>query len=407
MKSKLTVIFSVLLLSAVISCSEEESDLSATEVMLPIEEDIPYYDRDHILMEKGRLFSDLTEKPDELILLHQFLEDSDNITLERLHVIVDEPPHDSGFELISIGNGRLVILDTGRSHLIEYDLNDHIFFRIAEFGRGPGDIHFPLEIAKHDNLISILRQDGYISNFDCRGSPCVFDGAISIEFRPASFSPLSDGYAILSTPMSRGATAEDNDNGLGNFKPVRLVNNTGDEISAFGSIYDVKDQFILLDEFVSKGMVRYSPDNGLFIVAYSRFPFIYLYDAATMQMIESYEISDFILGKQNYRPDMGMLRIVLEDNSYIRNITLLDQDYLLIESMTTGNYDREDFISYFDFKTDYYFVHLRDKEAYYIGGYDGNRRENIGKSINIIPDGLIIYDYEDGSLFWATSSGTL
>jgi hypothetical protein len=380
-----------------VSCAGDESDeFSSVEVMIPSEDKIPHYNRDHSYIRTDQTCN-FDNAPQELILLNQYLEDSSYLNQERLTVMIDEPPLGSGFQMANIDENRFIILDFSRSQLIEYNFSNHRSSIIADIGRGPGDLHFPVGLDVQDSIVYVGRQDGFISIFDCQIIPCAFKEAISLDFTPVSVSKADNLYAVLGNVTDTESGSDDQSDSI---KPVRIINEEGTVIDGFGDSYDFSEHaFLLTHPDFSNGNIQYSRSELTYIFSYSRFPIIYAYDANSLRIKDTYKLSDFDLGKQRYLPDTRRLYTPEDAVSYIRNLKILDQSMLLIETLTFENRERGPMGFIFDYSYDYYAVDLSNSNACYIGGYDGKSQENIGKNINLLPTGLIVYSYDDGLLY--------
>jgi hypothetical protein len=389
--------FFVLINFLLSGCSESES-ASNLEIMHPIEEKIPHYNHDHLLVEKNGQWENLQNVSGIINGLGTYLNDPQQVQSERLDVLIGSGV--LGLHVVAIDTNRLVLLDADRDHLFEYDLSSHNKTTLAETGRGPGDIQFAREMMKNDEHVFIVREDMYISVYDCSATPCKFEEALSVDFRPVSLTLTNNHFAVLGFPGQNRPQSQSEDEETDTFSPVRLLDYRGEKEAAFGEMYDIEGQMILVQPFVSNGMIRYSPNNHLFILAYPRFPFLYIYDADNLKLKEVYRISDFTIGQQSYRPDERSIAVIRNDYSEIRNVSVIYGNLLLIETVTLRNFNNvvgpE---KRWDRWSDYYIINLEDQESYYLGSY-----ENVGDTpwqyVHISEYGLMIYDDADGSLEW-------
>jgi hypothetical protein len=362
---KINIVYLILPLILVSCASDESDEFSSVEVMIPSEDKIPHFNRDHSYIQTDQACN-FDNAPQELILLNQYLEDSSYMNQERLTVMIDEPPLGSGFQMGNIDENRFIILDFSRSQLIEYNLSNHSSSIIADIGRGPGDLHFPVGLDVQDNIVYVGRQDGYISKFDCQIIPCVFLEAISLDFTPVSVSKAGNLFAVLGIVTNTESGSDDQSD---SFNPVRIINEEGTVIDGFGDSYDFSGQaFLLTHPDFSTGNIQYSRSEHTYIFSYSRFPIIYAYDANSLQIKDTYKLSDFVLGKQRYLPDTRRLNTPEGAVSYIRNLKILDKSMLLIETMTFDNRERDLMGSIFDYSIDFYAVDLSNTYACYTGG---------------------------------------
>jgi len=378
------------------SCNSSNNDSSSTTVRHPVEEKIPHYNRDHILINSSDSFEKLKEKPGELVLLNQYLQEPENIILERLEVEVGSPF--PAFNVVAVDKNRLVILDDNRNELLEFNIINKKATTIAEFGRGPGDVQFPLEMVIHDEMIYVLRQDMYISIFDCMNEPCTFKDVISLEFNPASLTFSDDNFAILGTKFESQTSDTETEKAPQNSQPIHLIDHSGNQFASFGSMYDVDGHWMLIRPFVMSGDIRFASVENVYSLTFKRFPFVYIYDQEDHSLTESYKLSDFLLGKQSYWPDERRLRNPEDDYTIIKNIQIYEEHLLLIETETKTNYRITETSILWDRKFDYYILDLTTKKDYYLGNYE-YKAEEPGKRVFLTGLGIVIYDEKEGALF--------
>lgn len=376
------------------SCGSREKESSNNIVMHPIEERIPYYGRDHISIDTTRTFEELQEKPEALVLFHQYLQNPDQFTIEKLDVNIGSPH--SGFNVVSVGNGRLIVLDADNNHLFEYNLNNHSKSTLAELGRGPGDIMFSEEMVKHNDFIYIVSGNMRISRFDCRPIPCEFNKTIPLGFSPTSLALFDDSLAALGFIDVSSASGQKFESELEDLKAVHVLDDEGNEIDIFGDTYNTGGHWMLLRPFVSDGMVRYSSTEDLFILAFASFPFLYIYNAHNRELKETYKISNFLLGNQKYWPNIGRLQTIMKDHSAIRSLKVIEGSLLWIKAEMRKNYRNKRPL--WDRQLDYYIVNLEDQQTYYMGDIKVEEDDVPFQTFYFIQDGLIIY--KKGSLFW-------
>jgi hypothetical protein len=397
MKSQVLItIYCVGLLIPLANCQKEGDDVSTTEIMHPIEENIPHHNRNHLTVEKTGQPGNLQSMPDIISDFHRYLNDPEQVQLVGLDLLIGSGV--LGLHVVSIDANRLVILDADRDHLFEYDLSTQDKITLAESGRGPEDIQFARDMIKQDNRIFIVREDMYISVYDCNSFPCEFEETISMDFRPISLTVADNRFAVLGFPGDNRPQNQSGDEPSGSFQPVRLLDSAGQYETSFGEIYDTEGHMMLLRPFISNGKIRYSPAEHLFILAYPRFPYLYIYEADNLTLKEIYRISDFTIGQQSYRPDERSLTIPMNDFSEIRSVVVIRDHMLLVETITLRNFNNvvgpE---NRWDRWCDYYIINLENRASYYLGGY-----ENIGDTpwqyTYIAENGLMIYDDADGVL---------
>ncbi|MGF1669444.1 MAG: hypothetical protein ACFCU6_03275, partial [Balneolaceae bacterium] len=335
----------------------------------PIEERIPFYDFNHILIDIKNSFITLNQKSQELVLLYQYLQNPEKIAFEKLDLLVGSPF--PAFNVVSFGDDRLVILDDNSNKLHEYNLETKKASVISDFGRGPGDFQFPLEMVKHHDMIYILREDMFLSVFDCKENPCLHNDDISLQFTPSSLATFKNKFAILGGRVDNENVEGTNSHQMLDYsKSVHIIDKNSEEISSFGKIYDINGHWMLHRPFVLNGKVRYGEYDDKFVLAFKPFPYIYIYDANDLRIENTFKLSDFLLSKQKYWPNERRLRTPEEDFSYINNIEVFNGHLLWIEVETKTNYRITESSILWDRKLDYYVIDLSDRASYYMGYYE-------------------------------------
>src|SRR5690625_3400596 len=62
-----------------VGCHNEASE-TQVEIIVPERERIPHYDREHIVVDQSRSFQELVDPPAELVLLHNYLQNPNELT---------------------------------------------------------------------------------------------------------------------------------------------------------------------------------------------------------------------------------------------------------------------------------------------------------------------------------------
>ncbi len=380
------------LLLLFIACNSEES---GNIVEHPIEEKIPYYDNDHLSVDTVKKFSQMPKKPDKLIFFQQVLKNPGKFKTKKLDILVSEP--ELGLNVISKNKNVLVILDPGNDKIFEYNLNTDEVITVAGTGRGPGDIMFSQEMTKYKNSIYVAGANMQISAFEYKSTPSEFRKVIPISFIPTSIAPYGDSLAILGTPDVRNASGNKLEDNGENWKVVHLIDKKGTKVAEFGDSYDIDGHWMLLRPFVSNGVIRYSSKEDIFILAFNRFPLLYIYDARDLKLKNTFSISNFVIGKSKYWPDMGRFQVPMEDHSSIKNVHLIGDQFLWIEVGTRKNYRNER--PYWDRWIDYYVIDLSTSEEYYMGGLEVTDNSP-GQQFYFTDNGLVIHEEGTSSLFY-------
>ncbi|MEX2601242.1 MAG: hypothetical protein WD355_06315 [Balneolaceae bacterium] len=363
-------------------------------MIVPDPDRIPHVNRDHIPLDGSHNFEELSGEHPELDLLYRYLQEPDRFQREPLDLILGTSPHVFGAGPVTVDSTRLVLLDSQRSELIEYDLVTHEARTIAEMGSGPGDIQYPRDMILVDDALYIAREDMYISRFDCSTAPCEFAEALSLDFRPSSIAKTDDHFAVLSSP--------DIQQDEPNPKSVRLITLEGEPVQEFGDAYEAGDHTIIIWQFSRLGNVRYSSSTDQFVIFNGAFSYLYFYDATTLELTETYELPEVGLPEFKYYPMERRIQIPMNDYHSIQAMQEIGEGLLLFEIVSYLNYDRSDFETFGttrDYHHNYYLLDPVSRKSYQIGGYERLKGEE-QLQLFLTKAGLLIYNREDGSLEW-------
>lgn len=382
-----------LLIMTMISCSGE--DPTPSEMIIPELEKIPHYDRDHIPIDDTRSYEDLVDVPPELELLYRYLQDPVQVHTEPFDLQLGSSPRWHGSGPVAVSESRIVVLDGRRNELIEYHLDTHETHRIAGMGSGPGDIQYPRDLILYDNRIYVAREDMYISRFDCSNVPCQPEDAFSLDFSPVSVANTgSHIIAFGGTSMQGNEPSRE---------PLRLIDFDDQSTKLFGDSYDSGIHEMIQWQFSMYGNVRYSRSTNQVVMYYGAYPYLYIYDLNTLELVDTYEFPEARLPEYHYFPMERSIRIPSNDHETILEIQELRNGQLLITLLSRRNYDMDDRQEYGttrDFHFNYYVLDPGTKESFYIGGYE-RLKGQVQNEIFLTDAGLLIYNRDDGSFEWA------
>lgn len=328
----------------------------------PFADSIPYDDRDHILIDRGRTVDEMEDPPEEILGLLDYLEAPEGTDRRKLEVFVSSS---SLFDVTAVDEHRLVMLDSKQDRFLEYDLKTDEVVKLAKRGEGPGDIQLAQEMVREGPYIYVAMEDRRISWFDCRSAPCTHESEMRVtELRPASFALAGEQFAVL----ARGTSSAE-EKGV-----VRLVDRDGGINGSFGSIYYSEHPSVRL-RFTQGVEVHYLEDMDQFALIFNNLPYIHLYDESG-NLQSTYKISHFIQGTVKYgdfgRPTKSV-RLSPQDRSIISYAKVLNGHVLHLvvgTSELVGGPDSEGQVEY-ETKYDYYAVDLLDGEGYHVGSEEG------------------------------------
>ncbi|MBE9048442.1 hypothetical protein IQ255_29345 [Pleurocapsales cyanobacterium LEGE 10410] len=372
------------MLIIVIGCNSE----NPTFEYHPIVERIPYSSREDLILdinknsdtsaETGRLIESLSNSS---VL---FIEKSES-TLELLFDF-----QSSVFK--SLNESRILILDTRKQVIYEYNLTDEKLSVLAEQGRGPSEIRFVNDIVIDGDKLLTVNSIGEYKVYDCSNTPCYYSKTyINEDIRPYSASIDNDRILIM------GYSEEDAINRKNNEKVASLHWLDSDRVVdySFGDLYDIRGEWMLLRPFTSGG-VNHLTDN--MVVQYFRmFPYIYIYENEEISKI--YNVTNFLLSKLQFNNQSRSLRVNLDNWSSIRHLQVLDESRFIIEVANRIKVREGKQLGDIDWKTihDYYLINYEKDYSYYLGNNDQENSLIKITSNHLIEnrgDSLLVYNYK-------------
>lgn len=105
----------------------------------PVEERIPYHDREAIQITKDQTIDGLSDPPSSLRVLASWLREPQAIDTTHLGFFVDHPGVFASFGVVSVGDDRVLLLD-GKNRLFEHSVQTGETRQLARKGEGPGEL---------------------------------------------------------------------------------------------------------------------------------------------------------------------------------------------------------------------------------------------------------------------------
>lgn len=381
-----TILYMVILTFIFTGCGMHKS--SNGTVTVPQTSHIPHYADAHTLISRKVSFQKMPDKPSALVHLYQYLQQPEKFSGKKLHLISNVS------QVLFIGKNHLLILSKYANNLSEINLKTDSTWEIARSGKGPGDLMFAEEMGKKGTTVYVAQQM-QISRFNCSVFPCKYSGTTELKFMPYSLAIAGDSIAALGNIVGFGPGNPGLSKNLKNLHAVHLIDGSGNQIGVFGDTYNVGNDWMLLRPFVSRGFVRYSPSQKLFLVAYQEFPIIYVY-GNDLKLKQTYDISGFILNKMKYSPHNG-LSFGFHDHSTIRAFTTVNRNDVLIETVTVTDPHVTNHQISSKRRHDFYTLDLEDHQSYYLGHLT-MQASDPNVDITAAPDGLFIY--KGANAYW-------
>jgi len=240
--------------------------VTAQTVTHPIKKNIPYINKEAIPLS--------SDNP----LLEEFSNErrsSANTSLE-LDVFVG---NNVSFQYITDDKTRGVILDLSNSTLYEYNLSSNEVQKIAQAGRGPGDLFQPSDLTVWEGQVFVSGADGLISIFECSSTPCQYLRSINLEFVPHSIAVTEDRLYAMGLPES-----------VSSDHPLHVFDKERTLLPSFGRFYHTVNGN--LTDLYSEGKVRVDPNRNLIYMMFNSFPLVYVFNN-DFELARLYRVEDF------------------------------------------------------------------------------------------------------------------
>lgn len=353
-----TFILSVLLSA---SCSPN-GEPTVGIVEHPVQELIPYHNYEHRLISHNNSVKDLDDLPEELILLHRYLNSPNQLNFENLNLVTKDV---TSVEVERISREHFVILDKSEDNLISYNISDNHINKIAGFGRGPGELQHSTDLLLVDNKIYVSRLDMRVSSFNCESGDCLYEDTFQLDTQPISISASHKGiFSISGNEMIKSGESMVNDSEI-EFKPVKIIGESGNIIDSFGKVYKTKFRMVL-ERFNRTGLLAFFTKSGHYVWASSWFPYIYIY-SKDYDLIATYRIENHIQNKFEFDTVKQTRSFADRDQTEIILLKPIRQDYILIATSTRTNKNEVGGEIIYDYRIDYYAIDHKNGKNFHIG----------------------------------------
>lgn len=364
--------------------NESSSNTSADGFSLHPEMDkLPHSDEKPIKLTHEQ-FANIVEMglPDNLILLHNFLEGYHRQSRSvELSLFVSGNNVDAS----SISEDVLAILDKKEDKLILYNLQNHRYTDIATKGNEQGDVLFSKEMQTVDRKIYITTRNG-LSVYDCEILPCKQDKIFHTDFNSYSTALADSAYITLGLyPTGTEKIRVANLN-------LHKMNDSGEVLSSFSTVYGDNNHKIR-EAFMENSSVRYSPKYNIVVLAYSAFPYLYVYNSDG-EFRYKLELPDHQQRYYEFNDIENYGRFQKIDHSTTSKIKFINSQWLLLTARNTkiDHKEKTEYIRY-----NYSIVHMGSGDYYNIGE-DLELPSTKERVIHMTDYGLLVN--QNGTLFW-------
>lgn len=316
----------------------------------PVEERIPYHDREAVSITEEQSIEALPDPPQSLRVLASWLQNPQSVDTTHLGFFVDRS---STLDLASIGTERLVLLDGHEGNrLFEYDRRTGETTQIAEPGSGPGELRFAYDLGRDGRSIYVARQDRRIDRFTCEPVPCEYRETIRPPVQVMSVARRPQGIAVVAHPGTggRGVGASEM-SGV-----IHLLGSAGTVDRAFGPIY-LSNELMVLGTYTRGSDLVYSDQFGTYALASERLPQVWVYGVdGELQSVLTVE--NFRPSKFEYDPDERRRSLLDGISDSVRMLALLN-DRVLVLRVDRGAESNA--------RIQYFAIDLETNEPYFVG----------------------------------------
>lgn len=337
---------------------DDEGDQSALQIpppsegvtTHPVEERIPYHDRDAISVTKDQSVESLPNPPQSLQVLASWLQDPQVIDTTQLDFFVDDPGLFRSFGVASIGDERLILFD-GQHRLFEHNLQSGGTTQLTRRGEGPGELQGGYDLMRDGSDIYVSRRGRRVEHFTCEPMPCQHSETIRLPVEPFAIARRDQGLAALGLSVEviqGGQSKEFGDN-------IHLINAEDSIETSFGAVYLTRRPMVW-QQYMRHNSLLYTGYKSSYALSVGFLPYIWLYNEKgnldNMFMITDYSNAKFEYDSQDR--SMG----VPKENDYhrFRSSSIINSKYIILKIQ---NIKRDEL--------DYYAIDLENNEPYFVG----------------------------------------
>lgn len=363
--------------------SYEREEPTGSEELHPQSEAIPYMGQEHISIDQSQGIGEMENNPVEAQLLQEYLQDPTNVELVELNI---HSQFAASMIAKPLNRENLAILEVQNQRLYQYNVATNDSIILAERGQGPGEIQYPRDIAVSDegDELFVAMENMRIDRYNCSDEICEYEESIATDQLTHSLTVADEEeLAVVTVPNPM----EDDIDEAG--KLVNLSDFNSDELLQFGKSYDT-DIPLAFYRYSRQADVLYCNKTELFVVTFSSFPLVYLYDR-NGQLTETYEISPFQLPTDLFDHEGGSTH-GMEPSSSLRANRIPGQTHVLLRVGSTGEQVGEPVYedTVYEQRFDFYLLDLTNSESYFIG--TKQREASYGLTITPLENGLLVND---------------
>lgn len=311
---------------------------NTSENYLPVLTDIPFYENQHVVLDRQSNLDGLPKLPQTVVMLRDYLQDPSDFEKQILPVLITY----GDMTLVQeIDENRIVIADQMQHQLAVVNTETMDTTVVAKEGNGPGDVKFIEDIGFLENRMYVGLGTMKVSVFNT-DETVNYENTINIGRSASSLAPTESGILISGSPVF-GPNADSSE--FEDLESITLWSDQGEKQHSFGKTYPLRGRFMLSRSMVDDNIIRSIPGNDELILSYQYFPILYRY-SSDGELLKTYKIDDFSTMVTYYEEEERSVSVPLDDFSQVTDMQFLDEEHLLIYTKTfikgeEGNENRD------------------------------------------------------------------
>jgi hypothetical protein len=343
---------------------------NTSENFLPVLTDIPFYENEHVLLNKEMNLEDFSNLPPTVEMLHDYLQNPADFDEQVLPVLISY----GDLTLIQeIDEDRIIIGDQIQNQHFVYNFETSDTTIVAVEGDGPGDVRFMEDIGFFENHLYVGMGTMKIGVFNT-DEEVSYEKTINVGTSASSVAPVEQGVLIAGSPTF-GSNADSSE--FEGLKSISLWSEQGEELHSFGKTYPLKGRFMLSRPFIDMNTLRSIPSKNELMLSYKYFPLLYRY-SSDGELLNTYQLNDFSTMVMEYKAEERSVSVPLDDFSEVTDLQFLDEDHLLIYTKTfikgeEGNENRikENIPEITETRHQFYVLNVQNNEHSFLGEITG------------------------------------
>lgn len=332
------------------SSGERIPPASEGVVTHPVEERIPYHDREAIPITKDQTIEALPDSPESLQVLASWLQDPPAIDTTQLGFFVDSPGVFGSFGVASIGADRVILFD-GQHRLFEHNLQTGKTTQIARQGDGPGELKGAYDLMRDASSVYVSRPGRRVEHFTCDPTPCEHSETIRLPVEPFAVAGRDQGLAALGLSVEVIQGGESKEFG----ENIHLIDPGGTVDRSFGAVY-LTTRPMVWQKYIRYNSLVYANNQNRYIHTSGYLPYIWTYNKDG-NIHNIFRINNYSLAKFEYdSKDRSMSGSKTDDYHRMRSLSILNSKFII----SKVEHPKED-------EVDYYAINLEDNEPYFVG----------------------------------------